>query len=216
MQGRRPTVQVPRDSRRGAAAPAHAWRRCRAQFDDLAPTADHLSPGARRLSSSSRPARTCASAPGHGKVPHRKESAPRTHRQGRRARARPQTRAPCAFGCGRRPLESARRQSREQPPERSWPTRMWPLTGFRPPDIVGSRRGSNPRGADHLLPLQQQKRCARRRRSALAPHPHPMHTRSPPRLVCFRRRSTPRHRRHPAHRRRRRRRARRRPRRRRR
>ena len=150
VQGRRPTVQVPRDSRRGAAAPAHAWRRCRAQFDDLAPTADHLSPGARRLSSSSRPARTCASAPGHGKVPHSVDPAPRTHRQGRRARARPQTRARCASGCGGGPLGGVRRQSAILAESRSWPTIMWPLTGFRPPDIVGSRRGSNPWVANHL------------------------------------------------------------------
>ena len=103
-------------------------------------------------------------------VPNKRESVLVPH--ARHAHTHPPRRAGAQYraGYGAGPLESALRQSREQPPERSWPTRMWPLTGFRPPDIVGSRRGSNPRGADHLLPLQQQKRCARRRRSTRSPH----------------------------------------------
>ena len=89
---------------------------------------------------------------------------------------------------------------------------IWPQTGYRPPDIVGSRRGSNPWVANHLQPPQHQNRCALSAVRARSPHtPAPVHKRSPPRLVCFRRWSTPGHRRHLTRRPRRRRRARRRP-----
>ena len=50
---------------------------------------------------------------------------------------------------------------------------IWPQTGYRPPDIVGSRRGSNPWVANHLQPPQHQNRCALGGPRALAPHPGP-------------------------------------------
>ena len=83
-------------------------------------------------------------------VPNKRDMVSVPH--ARHAHTHPPRRAGAQYraGYGRGPLESALRQSREQPPERSWPTRMWPLTGFRPPDIVGSRRGSNPWVANHL------------------------------------------------------------------
>ena len=125
---------------------------------------------------------------------------PNLGRSAREHRARPITDLRLPRGASRRRRGSAEKSLRALKAHR-----MATLTG-----VPTSRHCRRPAGFDSPggRRLRPRKRCAL---GGLRARPRTPCTRSPPRLVCFRRRSTPGRRRHPPHRPRRRCRARRRP-----